>query len=247
MYDIDKYIAQMPDEEKGFNSSVDFTLARSQAILALMKLQQARLLSRFLKDTVIGQNNNKKGYDLLQNHFTHSLYGYTSRDGRFLSFSNRVILMLRKIFEPCSWFYEAVEKLPEPIAFTENPNRTGEDLFVDDTVGKILFRSLSDNFKTYRMFADEYNLPYENVKNMLNKFKYTRGGVTIIRYKTFATESIIKSLREIIHPDYWYIFPEELSSTDKHYQFVRNWISLQQAQQELNESNPYVNSRIFRG
>lgn len=240
MYDIDRYIAQIPDEEKGFNPSVDLNLARSQAILALMKLQQTRLLSRFLKDTVIGNNDDKKGYDLLQNHFTHSLYGYTSQDGRFLSFSNRVIFLLRGVFEPCSWFYDVAEEMPDPVSFTINPERTGKDLFTDDTVGKILLRSLVKNYKTYNMFAKEYKVPCENIKNMLNKFKYKHKDVTMVRYKTFATESVIKGMRDTIHPDYWYIFPEELPTTDHYYQFIKNWLSLQQAQQDLNESNPYT-------
>lgn len=238
MYDIDKYIAEKPEEKKGFNARIDLSLAQSQAVLMLMKLQQSRLLTRFLEDVIIECDENMKGYDLLQKHFTHSLYGYES--DRFLSFSNKVIFIFRKVFEPSSWFYNVGEKLPTPIPFTINPNRSGQDLFTDDTVGKILFKALAKNYKTYNLFAQEYNLPYANVKNMFSKFKYTQKGVTVVRYKTFVTESVVRNLRDTIHPDYWYIFPEELSSTDKNYRFVKDWMGLQQAQEELNNSNPYA-------
>lgn len=238
MYNIDEYISEMAAEKK-FNARIDFDLAHSQAVLALMKLQKARLLPQFLKDEVIGADKEMKGYELLQNHFTHSLYGYESE--RFLSFSNKVIFILRTVFEPCSWFYGVEEELPPPIPFTANPERSAKDLFIDDTVGKILFRSLAKNFKTYNMFAETYKLPYANIKNMLTKFKYTYKGVNIIKYKTFATESIIKALRNTIHPDYWYIFPEELSPKDQYYKFVRKWLSIQQDEQDLKSLSPYTN------
>ena len=55
---------------------------------------------------------------------------------------------------------------------------------------------------------------------MLQKSKFEYKGKTEIRYKTFATKSVIKLLREEIHPDYWFMFPEELPEDDPVYKIV---------------------------
>lgn len=55
---------------------------------------------------------------------------------------------------------------------------------------------------------------------MLTKFSYEYKGKKIIKYKTFATKSVINKLKTHIHPDYWFIFPEELPEEDPNYKII---------------------------
>ena len=58
---------------------------------------------------------------------------------------------------------------------------------------------------------------------MLTLFKHQSPSTREIqyKYKTFVTKSIIKALKDEIHPDYWYIFPEELPAEDPAYNKIQ--------------------------
>lgn len=215
MIDIDEYIAK---------NSKDINEGDSHAACAMIKLSNARLITKFVQDFLFLNDKEKsKNY---WNCYLESIFNYktttTALEKRYLNFSKKVIFDFRNVIEPVSWFYNINESYPEPIKFIQNKNRTSDELSQDKTVGKILFEKLAKSYPTYQTFADEYKIPLFHVKNMLYKRTYNSDGKIEIRYKTFVTKSIIKLLREEIHPDYWFIFPEELSKEDPAYKKIFN-------------------------
>lgn len=227
MFNVDSYIEENKDRKKFSyskkNRKIDIELADSHSSLSIIKLYNSNTLMSFIEDKITQDGND----------FYHNVFGESLRESRlketrsgsirFLSFSNKVVFLFREVFEPVSWFYKPNETLPKPKKININKERTENDLFKEKTVGKILFEVLAKSYPTYQVFSDEFKIPYFNVKNMLQKSKFEYNGKTEIRYKTFATKSVIKILREKIHPDYWFMFPEELPKEDPAYKVLSQY------------------------
>lgn len=224
MFNVDSYIEENKDRMKVSytkkNRKIDLALADSHCSLSIIKLYNSNTIISFINDYITKDSDYFYqlviGENLKESRLKETRFGSI----RFLSFSNKIVFLFREIFEPISWFYEPNEVLPEPKKININKERTQDDLFREKTVGKILFEKLAKSYPTYQVFSDEYKIPYFNVKNMLQKSKFEYKGKTEIRYKTFATKSVIKLLREEIHPDYWFMFPEELQKEDPVYKIV---------------------------
>ena len=227
MFNVDSYIEENKDRMKFSyskkNRKIDIELADSHSSLSIIKLYNSNSLISFIEDKITQDGNNFYHKVFGENLKESSLKETRSGSIRFLSFSNKVVFLFREVFEPVSWFYKPNETLPEPKKININKERTESDLFREKTVGKILFEKLAKSYPTYQVFSDEYKIPYFNVKNMLQKSKFEYNGKTEIRYKTFATKSVIKLLREEIHPDYWFMFPEELPQEDPAYKVISQY------------------------
>lgn len=226
MFNVDTYIEENKDRMKVSytkkNRKIDLELADSHSSLSIIKLYNTNTLISFINDNIT--KNSDKFYQLVigENLKESRLQESKSGSIRFLSFSSKIVFLFREVFEPVSWFYKPNEAFPEAKKININKERTVNDLFREKTVGKILFEKLAKSYPTYQVFSDEYKIPYFNVKNMLQKSKFEYNGKTEIRYKTFATKSVIKLLREEIHPDYWFMFPEELPKEDPVYKKIFN-------------------------
>lgn len=218
MFDVDSYIAAEKDKKRVSGSKknriIELDLADSHGCLAIIKLYNSNLIISFIKEKIT--ENAQKYF-----RFVLDEYLKISRiDTRFLSFSTKVIFIFREFFEPITWFYKPNESFPEPKKLLYNKNRTESELYKEKTVGKILFERLAKSYPTYQSFSNEYKIPVDNIKNMLRKSIFVYNGKKEIRYNTFVTKSVINKLKEEIHPDYWFMFPEELPKEDPAYNIV---------------------------
>lgn len=215
MIDIDEYIVK---------NSKPINEGDSHAACAMIKLSNAKLVTKFVQDFLF-LNDKEKSLNYWSC-YLESIFNYKTTNAalekRYLNFSKKIIFDFRNVIEPVSWFYSIDESYPEPIKFIQNKNRTSDELNKEKTVGKFLFEKLAKSYPTYQTFSDEYKIPLFHIKNMLTTRTCESNGKIEIRYKTFVTKSVIKLLREEIHPDYWFIFPEELSKEDPAYKKIFN-------------------------
>lgn len=214
MFDVDVFIKSYNNGEE--RTDIDLSLADSHASLAILKLYKSKLLVQFI-NSELKIPNAQEFYNLYLYDVFHRK---EAKPNRFLSFSNNIIFAFRDIFEPVSWFTPPSIPLPKPISFKKNILRTEKALYTEKTVGKILYERLAKSYPTFQTFADEYNITLANAKNLIQKAQFKRNGKVEYKYKTFVTRSIVKLFSKEIHPDYWYIFPEELSEEDKVYDLI---------------------------
>lgn len=223
MFDVDSYIAVEKDNQQVSNSKknriINLDLADSHGCLAIIKLYNSNLIISFIKEKITKTNITEDARKFYQLVFGENLK-LSRIETRFLSFSTKVIFIFREYFEPITWFYKPNESFPEPKKIMFNKNRTEKELYKEKTVGKILFERLAKSYPTYQSFSDEYKIPIDNIKNMLRKSVFEYNGKKEIRYNTFVTKSVINKLKEEIHPDYWFMFPEELPKEDPVYKIV---------------------------
>lgn len=208
MFDVDKFIENnKKDTQTRDREIISLSLADSRGAEAIIKIVNARLLSTFVKKAFKSDDNN-----LFRLYFSDVFYKRSDekRTSRYLNFSNKVIFNFRELIEPVNWFFSSKEKMPKPIKVNYNKNRTEESLFFEKTVGKILFEKLLKEYNNYLEFSKIYEIPVSQIKNMIYTYPVEVNGRKVPRFKTFVTKSVIMKLRKQIHPDFWYIFPEEL-------------------------------------
>lgn len=129
-----------------------------------------------------------------------------------------VIFMLRKNISPSMWYYKENEKLPEPITFVsqfeknyENyDNNTKNELAQKKTLGHIYFDILKEN-KVMAKFCSLHNTTLTEAVNFVTMRHHKNG---TLRYTTRPTIVFVSKFINEIHPDYWYIFPEEVSKKE---------------------------------
>lgn len=233
MFDVDKFIENnKKDTQTRDREIISLSLADSRGAEAIIKIVNARLLSSFVKKAFKSDDNN-----LLRLYFSDVFYKRSDekRTSRYLNFSNKVIFNFRELIEPVNWFFSSKEKMPKPIKVNYNKNRTEESLFFTKTVGKILFEKLLKEYNNYLEFSKIYEIPVSQIKNMIYTHPVEVNGRKVPRFKTFATKSVIMKLRKEIHPDFWYIFPEELPEDYPLYDKFFSDLNLDSEETEYNE------------
>lgn len=118
---------------------------------------------------------------------------------------NTHVFTCRESVQPSRWFYNISEKLPERINFT--PKFTAEKLQYKESVGHKKLTELREQY-TYNGIADRFNINYNQLKNTFSKRinPLTKEEC----FKILPQQSMIIKLKDVINPDYWFIFPEEL-------------------------------------
>jgi hypothetical protein len=128
-----------------------------------------------------------------------------------LPVSYGVIFMLRRYLPPIAWYYDEQEALPRPIAFVpKHPpfgKKTRDKILHHETAALSIIREMKEKRELSR-FCQQYRVKYYDVAgcSFKNPKKDGREG-----YHQRPSYRMIRSLREAIHPDLWYIFPDELT------------------------------------
>lgn len=129
---------------------------------------------------------------------------YYFYSGRYKKIDRKYIYMCRNRVQPSKWFYNHKESLPARIGFSEK--YTCDRLLTEYTVGHLL---LLDHVRelTFPGFAEKYGFRVTTLKNMVYKRFNEVFGKEIIRIQ--PPDEIIMGLKDVINPDWWFIFPEE--------------------------------------
>lgn len=134
-------------------------------------------------------------------HLFYSFHKYMYDSIAFVK--NSTIFQLRTIMQPSKWYYFNNETLPGPIAF--NTVYTLEDFYAKDSIGHTLLKEKIIEYG-YNRLSSMYSISIDTLKNMIYKRKYNNKEI----FKVFPSFRTIRLLRDIILPDYWYIYEDEL-------------------------------------
>jgi hypothetical protein len=118
---------------------------------------------------------------------------------------------LRKHIRPSWWYYEESETLPCPVDFNEKypafGPETNEKILTDETVGIRKIIEIKNERKLARYCLGK-GIKYGILCGCIQRYKSNAGKIKFHRRPDYFT---IKSLREDINPDLWFIFPDELA------------------------------------
>lgn len=132
-----------------------------------------------------------------------AIYYYYNQ--KYKSIANQHIFRCREKMQPSKWYYKLTEKLPERIKFT--PKHEVQDLMYKESAGHVKFRELQKQY-TVQGLADKYDLNFYQIKNILYKRLNPLTGREC--FKILPPAQLIIKLRDVINPDLWYIFPDEM-------------------------------------
>ena len=194
---IDEFLTTHQDEASNAHRTTlwdfkSFSDEDSYAIRDLKKASQKNLLWAYLYN--IGMKEDKM-----------KMFIYNYLIGKNKTIFNINVFNCRENVQPARWYYKVSEKLPERIEFI--PKFPVTELQYKDTIGHLKFFELREQL-TNQGISEKYNIDYFQLKNITSK----RFNPLTNRYcyKILPQQSIIIKLRDVINPDYWYIFPEEL-------------------------------------
>lgn len=126
-----------------------------------------------------------------------------------------IIFALRNIISPSQWIYREDEKLPQPVKFnpiveTKYPHYdfdSRNELAKESTLGNIFFDILKER-RAMSKFCASHNCEKLEAANFVYKKHHKNGE---LRYLARPTLPFIKKFREEVHPDWWFIYPEEVT------------------------------------
>lgn len=135
-----------------------------------------------------------------------------------------IIFALRNIISPSQWIYREDEELPEPVKFNPLVEKkyphydfdSRNELAKESTLGNIFFNELKER-RAMSKFCAMHNCEKLEAANFVY-MKHHKNGE--LRYLARPTLPFIKKFREDVHPDWWFIYPEEV--TKNYLQEVRN-------------------------
>ena len=153
------------------------------------------------------------------------LYNVTRGDFRA---TYGIIFALRNNISPSQWIFKENESLPKPVKFNPLVEKkyphydfdSRNELAKESTLGNIFF----DILKTRRVmskFCSLHNCEKLEAANFVY-MKHHKNGE--LRYLARPTLPFIRKFRKDVHPDWWFIYPDEVS---KEY--------IQEIQNEANE------------
>ncbi len=135
-----------------------------------------------------------------------------------------IIFALRRFISPSQWIYREDEELPEPVKFNplveeKYPHYdfdSRNELAKESTLGNIFFDILKER-RAMTKFCASHNCEKLEAANFVY-MKHHKNGE--LRYLARPTLPFIKKFRTEVHPDWWFIYPDEVSEeTVRH---VRN-------------------------
>jgi hypothetical protein len=128
-----------------------------------------------------------------------------------LPVSYGVIFLLRQQLPPAAWYYDEGERLPQPVPFTPKypafGKRVRNKILHHETAALGIIREIKEK-RELAYFCKQHRVKYYDVAgcSFKNPKKDGRDG-----YHQRPSYRMIRLLREAIHPDLWYIFPDELA------------------------------------
>lgn len=186
---IDEFI----ENEKKVQSFKEFNESDTYARRELKKALQNKLFWKYIEKLGIEKDSNEK----------YCMYYYMN--GKNQSINNTIIFKCREKMQPSKWYININETLTERIDF--KPKFNVEYLYTKETVGHLKLEELQKQY-TMQGLVEKYGLNFYQMKNI----RYKR--VSLITgqecFKTLPPASVIIKLKDVINPDYWFIFPEEL-------------------------------------
>ena len=140
------------------------------------------------------------------------LYNVTRGDFRA---TYGIIFALRNTFSPSQWIYMENEELPEPVKFNPLVEKqyphydfdSRNELAKESTLGNIFFNVLKER-RAMSKFCAMHNCEKMEAANFVF-MKHHKNGE--LRYLARPTLPFIKKFREDVHPDWWFIYPDEVS------------------------------------
>jgi len=118
---------------------------------------------------------------------------------------NYFIFMLRNDIQPAKWYTPKNEPVPEKIKFT--PKFSADVWMTKRTVGhEKLYEIMKAN--GHQKVADDFDVPKTQLRNVIGQRFDKITGRRI--FKCFPEYHFVRAFKEVIHPDLWFIFPEEL-------------------------------------
>jgi hypothetical protein len=121
-----------------------------------------------------------------------------------------IMFSLRQHIAPVEWFYEENEKLPEKKVFKPKyayfDRRARQHIIRYPTIAVEYLEGLFRRRKLQE-FCREQGMRYSTVYGYAIKRKRQDG---IMGYGSRPGYGVIRKLRGVIHPDDWFVFPEEL-------------------------------------
>lgn len=180
----------------------------SYAIRHLKNLIKERKLAKISKEYNIPEVTCNMIYQIINNKYRPT-YG--------------VIFLLRKYIAPCLWYYNETESFPKPITFESHFEekykdyniKTKNELAQRKTLGQIYFDILKENMLMAR-FCTLHNCSYTEAANYVTMRHHKNG---TFRYASRPTIQFIDKFKKELHPDYWYIYPDEVS--DEEYRHLK--------------------------
>jgi len=214
MVDIDKFIEEnkkyVYKARKTKGSTIALEKAASPACLSLVKLINESLITQFIRHyQLVTEDVGSYWRNTLSNPFRQNIPGE-------IPVRHRIVFDFRRVIQPAKWYasLENNEQFPV-IKYYINPQRTYKDLFIEKTIGKLLLENMIKKTQREKVIKT-YSL---NQRGISLAFKKTSDENS--PYCSFIPKSAIIKLKEVINPDYWYIFPEELSQEDPNYYLVQ--------------------------
>ena len=124
-----------------------------------------------------------------------------------------VIYALREQIAPVEWYYLENEECPSPISFipkyTNYSPDTWKDFAKKDTCGHVFFNYIR-NANVYTYFCEDNEMEKTFVNNYVYMKKRVNGER---RYHTRPSFPFINTIKKELHPDFWYLFPDEVPSS----------------------------------
>ena len=119
------------------------------------------------------------------------------------------IFLLRTLIPPCYWFFTESETKPEPIPFhviyTEPHNEAEYTLAARAMIQKLKKRRRFHPFLHQQELSKQAYTAIVNMTNIEEK-----AGCRL--WRQHPTFHAVRALKHAIHPDYWYIFTDEIQS-----------------------------------
>lgn len=188
MQNIDEFV----NENK--NHKFDFCDTDTHALRELKTAAQRMLLRKYIVSLDVRKTDEST---------IKAVYIYTL--GITKSLTNVYIFRLREKIQPAKWYTLYSEPLPSPTAF--KPLLPEERILTDMSVGHMRFRKMVDEYG-YSGITQVYGFSKFLINNLLSYRISKKTGIKT--FKTLPSYSVIRTLKDVISPDLWYIFPEEL-------------------------------------
>lgn len=135
-----------------------------------------------------------------------------------------IIFALRNIISPSQWIYLENEELPKPVKFNPLVEKkyphydfdSRNELAKESTLGNIFFDVLKEQ-RAMSKFCVMHNCEKLEAANFVYMKHHKNGEM---RYLARPSLPFIKKFREDVHPDWWFIYPDEVSK--EYLQEIRN-------------------------
>ncbi len=191
--DVNSFIDLCMQSKSNRYTSKEFSDDDTYVLRAFKTAAQKKLFWRYICELGVPNTTLAK----------RAVFYYLNRDYKFVS--NPYIFMCREKMQPSKWYYKINEPLPPPVNFM--PKHKVEDLMYFESIGHIKLEELQRRISMPEI-CKRYDLSLYQMKNI----RYRRlNPITNLKcFKILPPSSVVIKLREVINPDYWYIFPDEL-------------------------------------